>query len=80
MVKAGVVLVSDSRYSEAKNMLQGGIDKGVKKPGAAYLLLASANRGLKDRAGTIAALQKAEQYPDSADKAKASLAKFQAGN
>jgi hypothetical protein len=43
------------------------------------MMLAEANRGLKNKAGAIAAMRKAEQDPATASKAKAWLEKAGAG-
>jgi tetratricopeptide (TPR) repeat protein len=72
-IRAGQLLIQDGKFSEAKSLIQQGIDKGVQHKGTAYMLLAEANRGLKDKPGTIAAMEKAAQDPETAAKAKAWL-------
>lgn len=72
-IRAGQLLLQDSKYSEAKGVIQQGIDKGVQKKGTAYLLLAQAYIGLKDQKGATAAMEKAAQDPETAAKAKAWL-------
>ncbi|WP_243040588.1 tetratricopeptide repeat protein [Dyella sedimenti] len=72
-IRAGQLLIADNKYSEAKGLIQQGIDKGVQHKGTAYMLLAEACRGLKDKAGTISAMEKAAQDPETSDKAKAWL-------
>jgi tetratricopeptide (TPR) repeat protein len=72
-VRAGQLLLSENKFSEAKSLIQQGIDKGVQKKGTAYMLLAEAERGLKNKPGAVAAMQKAAQQPETADKAKAWL-------
>ena len=74
-VAAGSILVTENKFSEAKSLLQQGIDKGVKHKGNAYLMLANANRGLKDKAGAVAAVKMASQDPETADKARTWLKK-----
>ncbi len=74
-VAAGAILLNDNKFSEAKSLLQQGIDKGVKHKGNAYMMLANANIGLKDRTGAIAAMKQAAQDPDSTEKANAWLKK-----
>ena len=76
---AGTLLLNEGKYTEAKSLIQQAIDKGVKKPGNAYMALADADRNLKDKAGAVAAVKKAATYPDAADKAQAWLKKQQAG-
>jgi len=69
-VHAGQLLLTENKYSEAKSLIQQGIDKGVKHTGTAYMLLAEANRGMKNKPAAIAAMRKAEQDPETAAKAK----------
>jgi tetratricopeptide (TPR) repeat protein len=78
-IRGGQILLSQQKYSAAKSMIQQGIDKGVKQKGAAYMLLAESDRGLKDKAGAIAAMKQAAQDPQTADKANAWLKKASAG-
>nr|WP_158881726.1 tetratricopeptide repeat protein [Rhodanobacter sp. L36] len=77
-VALGSVQLQGQKYSEAKKSLQTGIDKGVKHKGNAYMLLAEAERGLKNKPAAIAAMKLAAQQPETADKANAWLKK--AGN
>ncbi|WP_205746206.1 MULTISPECIES: tetratricopeptide repeat protein [Dyella] len=78
-VRAGQLMLSENKFGEAKTLIQQGIDKGVQRKGTAYMLLAEACRGLKDKPGAIAAMQKAAQQPETADKAKAWLKQANAG-
>jgi tetratricopeptide (TPR) repeat protein len=78
-IRGGQILLSQQKYSAAKSMIQQGIDKGVKQKGAAYMLLAESDRGLKDKTGAIAAMKQAAQDPQTADKANAWLKKAGAG-
>lgn len=71
---AGQILLDQNKYADARSTIQQAIDKGVKHRGSAYMMLAEANRGLKDKAGTIAAMKMAAQDPETAAKAKAWLA------
>jgi len=72
-IRAGQLLIQDNKFTEAKSLIQQGIDKGVQHKGTAYMLLAEACRGLKDKAGAIAAMEKAAQDPETSAKAKAWL-------
>lgn len=72
-VRAGQLLVSEGKYGEAKGLIQQGIGKGVQHKGTAYMLLAEAERGLKNKPGAIAAMKLAAQDPDTAAKANAWL-------
>ncbi|HET6806288.1 MAG TPA: tetratricopeptide repeat protein [Frateuria sp.] len=78
-VRAGQLLLNQQKYSEAKTLIQQGIDKGVQHKGTAYMILAEAERGLKNKPGAIAAMKKAAQDPDTAAKAKAWLKQAGAG-
>lgn len=69
-IRAGQLLLSQSKYSEARPLIKQGIDKGVKHKGSAYMLLAETERGLKNKAGAIAAMKLAAQDPETAVKAK----------
>jgi predicted Zn-dependent protease len=72
-VRAGQLLLSEQKYSEAKTLIKQGIDKGVQHKGTAYMLLAEAERGLKNKAGAVAAMKMAAQDPETSAKAKAWL-------
>jgi predicted Zn-dependent protease len=72
-VNAGRLLLGDNKYSQAKSLIQQGLDKGVKSKGTAYTLLAKSELGLKNKAGAIADMKLAAQQPDTAEKAKAWL-------
>jgi predicted Zn-dependent protease len=78
-IRGGQILLSEQKYSQAKSMIQQGIDKGVKQKGSAYMLLANSEIGLKDKPAAIAAMKQAAQDPQTADKAKAWLKKAGAG-
>jgi predicted Zn-dependent protease len=72
-VNAGRLLVDDNKFSEGKSLVQQGIDKGVKHKGTAYMLLAKADLGLKNKAAAIADMKLAAQQPETAEKAEAWL-------
>lgn len=71
--------LENSHYSDARKMAEQAIQKGVKRKGIAYLVLAGSERGMKNKPGQIAALKKAAQEPESAAQAKAQLKKLGAG-
>ncbi|OOG57871.1 hypothetical protein B0E48_06305 [Rhodanobacter sp. C03] len=79
-LRAGQLLLTESKYSQAKSQIQQSIDKGVKHKGTAYMLLAESERGLKDKPAAVAAMKQAAQQPETAEKAKAWLKKAGAGN
>ena len=72
-IRAGQLLLTENKFSQAKALIQQGIAKGVAKKGVAYMSLAEAERGLKNKAATIAAMKLAAQQPETAAKAKAWL-------
>ncbi|WP_329741947.1 tetratricopeptide repeat protein [Dyella sp. A6] len=79
-VRAGQVMLLDHHYYDARKLIKQGIDKGgLKHTGTAYMMLAEAYRGMKDKPDAIAAVRKAEQYPETASKAKAWLQKAHVG-
>ncbi len=77
-LRAGQLLLTESKYSQAKTFIQQGIDKGLAHKGTAYMLLAQCERGLKNKPAAIAAMKLAAQQPETAAKANAWLK--QAGN
>lgn len=79
-MRAGHLLLTENKYSQAKSMIQQSIDKGVKHVGTAYMLLAESERGLKNKPAAIAAMKQAAKQPETAEKAKAWLKKAGAGH
>lgn len=78
--KAGIAYVLDSQFSNAKPLLQQAISKGVKHKGKAYMALAQADVGLKDKAAAADAVMEAEKDPETADQAKKWLKNANIGN
>lgn len=78
-VRAGQLLLGQNKYSDARTLVQQGIAKGVKHTGTAYMMLAEAERGLKNKSAAVDAMRKAAQDPETAAKAKAWLQKAGAG-
>ncbi|QAU25503.1 hypothetical protein EO087_11740 [Dyella sp. M7H15-1] len=78
--KAGVAYVMANQYSEAKQELQQAISKGVKHKGKAYMALAQANIGLKNKAAAADAVMEAEKDPETAAQAKKWLKDANIGN
>ncbi|MDE2155487.1 MAG: tetratricopeptide repeat protein [Xanthomonadaceae bacterium] len=74
-LRAGNLLLSESKYAQARSMFKLSIKKGVKHMGTAYMLLAESERGLNNKPATIAAMKMAAQQPETAEKAKAWLKK-----
>lgn len=69
-IRAGQLLLSQNKYSEARTLIQQGIAKGVQHRGTAYMMLAEAERGLKNKPAAITAMKQAAQDPETAAKAK----------
>ncbi len=79
-LKAGVALLTQNEYSAAKPLIQQAISKGVQHKGRAYMDLAQANIGLKDKAAAAEAVLEAKKDPETAAQAKAWLQKAGVGN
>jgi tetratricopeptide repeat protein len=79
-LKAGVALLSQNEYSSAKSLIQQAISKGVQHKGRAYMDLAQANIGLKDKPAAVDAVMEAKKDPETAAQAKAWLQKANIGN
>lgn len=74
------ILLADSKFSQAKSMVEQAISKGVtKQPGRAYMVLAACEAGLKHKAARIAALKEAAKDPKYAHDANEQLKKLGAG-
>ncbi|TCV92874.1 tetratricopeptide repeat protein [Luteibacter rhizovicinus] len=72
-LRIGQLQITDNKYGEAKKSLQDAISKGVQHKGSAYMMLAEAERGLKNKPGAIAAMKQAAQDPETSAKANAWL-------
>jgi hypothetical protein len=79
-LKAGVALLTQNEYSAAKPLIQQAISKGVQHKGRAYMDLAQANVGLKDKAAAAEAVLEAKKDPETAAQASAWLQKAGVGN
>ncbi|HEY8682450.1 MAG TPA: tetratricopeptide repeat protein [Rhodanobacter sp.] len=77
--RAAQLLLADGKYSEAKNMAEQAISKGVKHMGVAYMMLAESELGLKNKPASIAAAKLAEKDPETAKRATAWQKKLAAG-
>ncbi|HEX5306524.1 MAG TPA: tetratricopeptide repeat protein [Dyella sp.] len=69
-LRAGQLLLTQNKYSEARTLIKQAIDKGVKHQGTAYMMLADTERNLKNKPAAIAAMKQAAQDPETAAKAK----------
>ncbi|MFK2931533.1 tetratricopeptide repeat protein [Dyella agri] len=78
-VALGKVYFQDQKFAEAKKYLTQGLGKGVQHKGQAYMVLAEADREMKDKPGAITAMMEAAKDPDTAAKAKEWLRKAGVG-
>jgi Tfp pilus assembly protein PilF len=79
-VKAGLASLEQNDYAGAKTLIQQGIDKGVQHKGRAYMDLANANIGLKNKLAAVDAVMNAQKDPETAAQAKSWLQKAGVGN
>lgn len=66
---AAYILLGQNKYAQAKDLLQQALAKGVKHKGKAYLMMAKADQGLKDKTALIQDLKMAAQDPETASQA-----------
>jgi predicted Zn-dependent protease len=59
------ILTELERHKEAKAAAQQALERGVKQPGNAYLVLGAAELGLDNKGGAVAAYKQAAKYPES---------------
>ncbi|WP_181303804.1 tetratricopeptide repeat protein [Rhodanobacter sp. PCA2] len=78
-VAVGRVYFQQQKFGEARKYVTQGIGKGVKHKGQAYMVLAEADRQLKDKPGAITAMMEAAKDPETASKAKEWLRKSNVG-
>jgi len=65
--------LQENKFGPAKTAVNDAISKGVQHKGQAYMVLAEAERGLKNKPGAIEAMKKAAQDPETSAKANAWL-------
>ncbi|MEO7251823.1 MAG: tetratricopeptide repeat protein [Arenimonas sp.] len=65
--------VGEQHWALAKAAARSGLDKGVKKPGEAWLVIARSEQGLGNKAGMQSAFREAAKYPESRKTAEAAL-------
>ena len=58
-------LVDKERFADARAAAHSALDKGVKKPGAAWQVIGQAEAGIGNKAGAIAAYREAAKYPET---------------
>jgi tetratricopeptide (TPR) repeat protein len=69
------LLVEEERWADAKTMVQDALQKGVKRPGDAYVILGAVEIGLNNRNAAIAAYKAAAKYPETKTSAESWLKK-----
>ena len=72
-LRRGQLLLNENKHSQGRKAVQTAISKGVKHMGVAYMLLAEAERAMKNKPAAIAAMKKAATYPETHKKAEAWL-------
>lgn len=76
LVRAQVLIQDQLKYAEGKAALQQALKKGVKRQGAAYLLLGNAELKMKNNAAAIAAYKRAAEDSETAPMARDMLKKL----
>ena len=66
-------LVDKERYADSKAAAKNALDKGVKKPGAAWQVIGQAEAGLGNKAAALAAYREAAKYAESQKWAESEL-------
>ncbi|CAN5320520.1 tetratricopeptide repeat protein [soil metagenome] len=72
-LNVGKLQVGEDHFAEAKAAAKGALDKGVKKPGDAWQVIAQSEQGLGNKAGAMAAYREAAKYPETKKWAEASI-------
>ncbi|MEX1828351.1 tetratricopeptide repeat protein [Luteibacter sp. CQ10] len=72
-LKAARVQLQENQFAAAQKSATDAISKGVQHKGQAYMVLAEAKRGQKDKQGAIAAMKEAAKDPETSAKANAWL-------
>lgn len=65
----GQLQINAQQWAPAKESMTKALQRGVKRQGAAYVLLGNAENELGNKAAAIAAMEKAKGYPETADMA-----------
>ncbi|MCE5233840.1 MAG: tetratricopeptide repeat protein [Mizugakiibacter sp.] len=76
LLRAQVLIQDQLKYAEGKAALQQALKKGVKRQGAAYLLLGNAELKMKNNAAAIAAYKRAAEDSETASMARDMLKKL----
>ena len=65
----GQLLINNQQWAPAKESLTKALSRGVKRQGAAYVLLGNAENELGNKAAAIAAMEKAKSYEETREMA-----------
>lgn len=68
-------LSTEERHAESKKYAQEALAKGLRQPGAAWMVIGRAEFGLGNRAGLVAAYREAAKYPETKETAEEWLRK-----
>lgn len=69
------VLSNEARYSESKAAAQQALQRGLKKPGDAWIIIARAEYGLDNQSAMVAAYREAAKFPETQAQAQEWLRK-----
>lgn len=69
------LLAQENKYTASRTAAEHALAKGTKHKGRAYVLIAEAQRSLKNRSAAVTAMKKAAQDPETRTKAEAWLKK-----
>ena len=69
------LLSNEERYKDSKKYAQDALQKGLRRPGDAHIIIGRAEYGLGNRAGLIAAYREAAKYPETKQTAEEWLKK-----
>lgn len=72
-LRMGELLAAEHKYSASRNAARKALAKGTKHKGKAYMLIAKAERAMKNKPAAVKAMKKAEQDPETRSAAKAWL-------
>lgn len=64
------VLSNEERFAESKSAAQQAIERGLRRPGDAWIIIARAEYGLDNRAAMTAAYREAAKYPETREQAQ----------
>lgn len=75
----GQLLINRERWADAKAAMTQALSRGVKRQGAAYVLLGNAENELGNKQGAIAAMEKAKNYDETRKMAETWLKAIKGG-